>query len=403
MTSALATLLLAEFDDRFRADESDEARDIALHADSFEVQVEARDGVRTLRAFFDSGFDAARAAIEMVTALDEDPGGAGAADPAHNPAARRWGMRIALCAATDRTTAPARAAQLLARTGRGQILVTAPTAILVGATLPRGADLLYHGVWTPAQDRRPERVYELCLAEIGGDSDATSNLHWARRAVETEAEATGTVRHLGTLLKTWQHGTTGHLRMVLVSGGSGAARTAVCAELALRVHADDALVLYGRWDESHPDDYRAFREALGFYANGCGVERLRTDLDGRVEAIVRLLPEAGVRIGVPWTAEHGDAGWPWDATAQAAEALGGWLAQITARRPTLLVLDELQWADAASVRLLTHLWHACGRRPLTVLMTSAAGATDDERPTVADRLIGSAAEVRAVAIDHIRL
>src|SRR5438105_1825697 len=49
MTPALATLLLAEFDDRFEIAETDLARDIALGADGFDVHLEQRGGVRTLR------------------------------------------------------------------------------------------------------------------------------------------------------------------------------------------------------------------------------------------------------------------------------------------------------------------------------------------------------------------
>jgi len=391
MTSERATVLLAEFDAQFGNDETDQARDLALQAGTFDVWIEVRDDLRFLCAFFDSGYDAARAAIEMVAALDDTPPPAPAVPeaPATPGQGRRWGMRIALCTSPERGSVPAHATQLLARTGRGQILVTAPTAILIGPTLPRGADLLYHAMWRPARDHRPERIYELCLAEVGGAGDATSNVDWARRAVEAAA---ADERNIGALLRTWQHSGTGHLRIVLVSGGDAAARFATGAELALRVHAKGALVLYGRWDTADPEDYHGFREALGVYAAGCSVERLRADLDGYGEEIARLLPEVGTRIGVPWEVARGQPGPPWNATGRLAEALGVWLSLISGRRRTLLVLDELQGADPASVQFLTQLWHACGPRPLTVLLTADA-----------DRPISPPREAVAGVIEHLRL
>ncbi|WP_433087358.1 AAA family ATPase [Dactylosporangium sp. CA-052675] len=382
--------------------ETDLARDIALGADGFDVHLEERGGVRTLRALFDGGFDAARAAIDMVVALDDGTDGA-SAPRAEGDDARRWGMRIVLCTAGEGPAGPARAAQLLARAARGQILMAAATAILVGATLPRDADLLYHGVWTPDRDKPPERVYELCLAREDDDSDAPSNLQWARRAAEAvEADSAGTAPHRRDLLRIWRHSAAGHLRMALVHGGSGAARTAIGADLALRAHAAGALVLYGRWDRQHPDEYGALREAFGSYAGGCAVERLRSYLDGHVEEIVRLLPEVGARIGVARSGPPVEVAWPWDSAASRIdEALGTWLSRIAARRPTLLVLDELQWADPASVQVLAHLWHACVQRPVTVLMTTSGEG--DASGSIAERLAGSATSAGSTAIDRIHL
>jgi hypothetical protein len=64
------------------------------------------------------------------------------------------------------------------------------------------------------------------------------------------------------LAERWKEALTGRGQVVLLSGEPGIGKTALTAEFARGVHADGAVVLYGRCDEDLGFPYQAFVEAL---------------------------------------------------------------------------------------------------------------------------------------------
>ncbi len=181
---------------------------------------------------------------------------------------------------------------------------------------------------------------------------------------------------LGVLREAWSSAKAGRRVLALVAGEPGIGKTALTAELARLVDADGGLVLYGRWDEHVPAPYQAFREALNDYARACPDAVLRRDLAGLAEEIARLCPEPAHRVGASAAAPQ--------AAAQAErfrlfESLDTWIGRIAARRPVLLVLDDLQWADQPSFFLLPHLMRARRSTPLlTVAMYRNIGPERSE-------------------------
>jgi hypothetical protein len=171
----------------------------------------------------------------------------------------------------------------------------------------------------------------------------------------------GRERELGVLREAWARASAGHRVLALVGGEPGIGKTALTGELARLAHADKSLVLYGRWDEHVLAPYQAFREALADYARACPEAVLRQDLGDLAAEVARVCPEPAQRIGVP-------AAGPL-AAAEAErfrlfESLDTWIARMGTRNPVLLVLDDLQWADLPSLRLLQHLMQARRSTPL---------------------------------------
>ena len=194
-------------------------------------------------------------------------------------------------------------------------------------------------------------------ADDAADADA-SNLVW----IESAASAAFVDREeeLGALREAWSSAKAGRRVLGLIAGEPGIGKTALTAELARLVRADGGLVLYGRWDEHVPAPYQAFREALNDYARACPDALLRRDLTGLAEEIARLCPEPAHRVGASAAPQ---------AAAQTErfrlfESIDTWIGRIAARRPVLLVLDDLQWADQPSFFLLPHLMRARRSTPL---------------------------------------
>src|SRR5262245_10434775 len=203
---------------------------------------------------------------------------------------------------------------------------------------------------------------DIANAEVGaGNDDAgASNLAWADFGATRKLIGRG--RELAVLREAWSRAAAGHRVLVLVAGEPGVGKTALAAELAREVQAAGSLVLYGRWSEEVLAPYQAFREALVDYARSCPEVLLRHDLRDVVGEIARVCPEVAQRIG--------SAAAPLLGAAEADrlrlfDSLDTWLQRIAARRPLLIVLDDLHWADQPSFQLLLHLMQA--RRPTPIL------------------------------------
>ncbi|MEU5727252.1 BREX system ATP-binding domain-containing protein [Micromonospora sp. NPDC047738] len=76
------------------------------------------------------------------------------------------------------------------------------------------------------------------------------------------------------------------------------------------------------------------------------------------------------------------------------EAVGELLRTVAERQPTLLVIDDVHLADAASLRLLTHLAGGLSRLPILVLATMRAEPGDHDQPL--REMLGALANERGV-------
>lgn len=330
-----------------------------------------------LVAAFPLAMDAARAAVGIVRSTKStDHGFRGFLDTGDDAG------EVATTAAVKR----------LRQARPGQLSVSAQSAVLVGPLLPPDVRLTEATSTPVGPNTGAERRYELgCTspdasptrladAEGGLPDEAASNLGWARRAA---GPLLGRESATAALDAAWTATLRGERRHVLVTGEGGIGKTAVAADLALRVHARRGLVLYGRWDRDQIIPYQAFREAFGWYADCCPVDHLRTALDSHYDAIARLLPDVAVRLGDRHPTARGDAE---GERLAVYEAVHTWLDRLAARRPVLLVLDDLHWAERSSLLQLDHLRHTASRAPWMLLTTSRAPEPDGLGGAPVDRV-----------------
>ena len=145
--------------------------------------------------------------------------------------------------------------------------------------------------------------------------------------------------------------------LLLVAGEPGIGKTRLAAELASVTWWEGAAVLAGRVTEDALVPYQAWVEALSGY-----LAALPPDVAGALTArdeqvLARILP-----------AVRADPA-PSEDRFRLLEAVTGLLAAIGHGRPTVLVLDDVHWAERASLILLGHVlrWHGAMR--LLVVVT----------------------------------
>jgi hypothetical protein len=146
----------------------------------------------------------------------------------------------------------------------------------------------------------------------------------------------------------------GRGRLLLLTGEPGIGKTSLAADLARACADDGFLVLWGTgWDGEGTPSFWPWLEAI----RGCLGALPEPEVAAAVVAsgpeLARLLPElvrpaAEPAVPAPAFAEGGRDG----AQFRLFDAVWSFVRTLAGRRPLLIVLDDLQWADPATLDLL---------------------------------------------------
>ncbi|MGD9573011.1 MAG: AAA family ATPase [Thermoleophilia bacterium] len=165
----------------------------------------------------------------------------------------------------------------------------------------------------------------------------------------------------------WERARSGSAGVVVVTGDAGAGKTRLLSAFGQEAMREGATVLAGGCAEDAVVAFGAFAEALRPWVAEAG-----GSLPAWVTAeLGRLLPGLGADADRP----AGDAG---DARHRLFEAVAATVGAAAGRGPVVLVLEDLHWADAATLQMLAHVVRTVGWAPLLV-----AGSTrHDDAATV---------------------
>src|SRR3954452_13148988 len=144
-------------------------------------------------------------------------------------------------------------------------------------------------------------------------------------------------------------------------GEPGIGKTRLLAELAAHADARGYLVLSGRAGELERDlPFWVFVDALDEYVQGLD-PRLIGALDETVRTgLASVLPSLS-------TLARGAAA-PYDERYRAHRAMRALLEHIAAFKPLVLVLDDLHWADSASIELFAALLRRPADAPVLIAL-----------------------------------
>ncbi len=188
----------------------------------------------------------------------------------------------------------------------------------------------------------------------------------------------GRTEELALLSRLWAETRQGTRHIVLVGGDPGVGKTRLVTEFAHHAHDGGAAVLYGRADEEATLTYQPFIEALRHWAINAAPADLQRDLGPNAPVLASLVPEIAVRLPTPAATGGGEV-----VRDRLFDAVTGTLAAIASHRPTVLVIDDLQWADPGSLLMLRHIARSAHRGGLMVLATYRE---TEPSPTLAETL-----------------
>lgn len=168
--------------------------------------------------------------------------------------------------------------------------------------------------------------------------------------------------------------------LLFVAGEAGLGKTTMVARATREAFDRGTTVLFGHCEEDLVTPYQLFAETLGHYVTHAPEEYLRAHVAEHGSELVRLVPALSGRIPDLPPAKATDAE---SERSLLFAAAVGMLSSAAAQTPLLLMLDDIQWADRGSLRLLRHLASSASPMRLTVLATFRDNETSGLLETLA--------------------
>jgi len=357
-STELASALTSEGADQLRRNHFASLRRAIVPSGGTEVK-NLGDG---LMVVFPSTSAALSCAVAMAQAVDRENG----------TAQRPLGLRIGISGGEATSEADdffgdpvVEAARLCARAGAGQILATDAVRVMAG----RRTRHTFRSLGAMELKGLPEPVEVLEVGWEPIDEGATEHdiPLPARIALVPPTGVVARESEVAELIDTFKRVAAGEGHAVdLVSGEAGVGKTTLVAEAARRAAGAGAWVLLGRCQEDAGASYVPVAEALSHLVANAPEHVLRDHVAVHGGTLASMVPALGQRLGELAPPTRSD---------QEVEryilygAVTGLLVAAANKRPTVLVLDDLQWSDVPTLHLLRYIIANAESAPLYVLGT----------------------------------
>jgi DNA-binding SARP family transcriptional activator len=146
----------------------------------------------------------------------------------------------------------------------------------------------------------------------------------------------------------------GQRRVVFINGEPGIGKTRIAQDFTRWCEeSQQATILWGYcYEMSGQLPYQPIVDAINAHVQACGPEKLRSMLGTSAPDLAKIVPE--IRLKLPELPEPEPLG-PEPERRNLYNAVARYFNALALERPFVLVLDDLQWADAATLHLLNYL------------------------------------------------
>ncbi len=187
-----------------------------------------------------------------------------------------------------------------------------------------------------------------------------------RRIRAAQGSFVGRDREISQGLAAVEDAVAGLGKLLLVAGEPGIGKTRFADELAERAREQGFRVVWGRcWEAGGAPAYWPWVQSLRSLIRGLSADELAAQMGAGAADMAQLLPEIREVLGElpdPPTLD------PEAARFRFFDSVAAYLTRASAVRPVMLVLDDLQAADAPSLLLLQFLTGALGDGCVLVLV-----------------------------------
>jgi DNA-binding SARP family transcriptional activator len=185
------------------------------------------------------------------------------------------------------------------------------------------------------------------------------------------AALVGREEEIARLQRAYQQACAGQRRVCFISGEPGIGKSRLAQEFTTWGETQQATVLWGYcYEMSGSLPYQPIADAISSHVRACSPQQLRQLLGSSAVDLAKIAPE--VRFKLPDLPQPEPLG-PEAERRNLYSAVAHYFNALAAERPLILILDDLQWADAATMQLLNFL----------TLQSTASGPADS--PTVGSR------------------
>jgi tetratricopeptide (TPR) repeat protein len=232
----------------------------------------------------------------------------------------------------------------------------------------------------------PEDLDRLCIDLLHPDPvqrptgrEVLERLHVADVSDSWRAPFVGRRRELAALDTAFADVQAGRGVIVCLRGESGIGKSALADHFATGIarRHPRAVVLHGRCFERESSPYKAFDaivDGLCRHLESLPHEEATWLLRGRQPLLKQLFPQLGRLTLFAGDGPSAHAGSPQEQRARAFGALRELFIAIAARQPLVVVIDDLQWADADSEALLAELTEPPGDPACLIIATMRSDA-----------------------------
>jgi DNA-binding CsgD family transcriptional regulator len=210
-------------------------------------------------------------------------------------------------------------------------------------------------------------------SSFGSTISMVTAMMLARPAAHPQIPLVGRQSELEAVARQWARAARGTTSVVLVDGEPGIGKSRFLDAVAARASGEGSVVLRGGSSEAAGmPPYLPFLEALGEHVLAADATSLRAQAGPLAPVLATILPELAVRVGeLPSSFVLP----PEQARLRLFEAVDHFLGAIAGEKALLLLLDDLQWADPATLELLCHI--ARRHRPGSPLLIVGAYRTGE--------------------------